>query len=77
MAHITKKYVKETLKQLKKTLIRHLKKHLHKMKFNAICTTDKGPGNFYQLFKVHKEHDKTELPPGRPIISGCNSITEN
>jgi hypothetical protein len=42
-----------------------------------MCTKDKGPGKFYQLFKVHKEHNASNLPPGRPIISGCNSITEN
>ena len=34
---------------------------------------------FNLLPKVHKVHD-TKLPlgfPGRPIISGCNSLTEN
>ena len=36
----------------------------------------KNPGKFYQLFKVHKKHNPPELPPGRPIISGCGSITE-
>jgi hypothetical protein len=41
-----------------------------------MCTKDKGPGNFYQLFKVHKPHTPPNLPPGRPIISGCGSITE-
>ena len=31
---------------------------------------------FYQIFKVHKKHTPPNLPPGRPIVSGCNSITE-
>jgi hypothetical protein len=38
--------------------------------------TEKNPGKFYQIFKVHKKHTPPELPPGRPIVSGCNSITE-
>ena len=38
---------------------------------------DKNPGKFYQLFKVHKEHEPGSVPPGRPIISGSGSITEN
>ena len=29
---------------------------------------------FYQIFKVHKPH--SGIPPGRPIISGCNSLTQ-
>ena len=38
---------------------------------------DKKPGKFYELFKVHKEHVPPNLPPGRPVISGCGSFTEN
>ena len=38
---------------------------------------DKGPGRFYQLFKVHKDHEQGNLPPGRPIISGNGCLTEN
>ena len=38
--------------------------------------TEKGPGKFYQIIKVHKDHEEGQLPPGRPIISGSNSITE-
>jgi hypothetical protein len=34
-------------------------------------------GKFYQLFEVNKKYDEPKLPPGRPIISGCGSITEN
>ena len=36
-----------------------------------------GPGRFYQIFKVHKDHPEGQLPPGRPIISGNGSINEN
>ena len=39
--------------------------------------SDTGPGKFYQIFKVHKPHPPLSLPPGRPIISGRGSITEN
>jgi hypothetical protein len=42
-----------------------------------MTTEDKNPGKFYQLFKVHKPHKDQDLPPGRPIISGCGSYTEN
>ena len=31
----------------------------------------------YELFKVHNDHVFPELPPERPIVSGCGSITEN
>ena len=36
-----------------------------------------GPGRFYMIYKVHKAHSPPSLPPGRPIISGSGSITEN
>jgi hypothetical protein len=39
--------------------------------------SEKTPGKFYQLFKVHKKYTEPDLPPARPIISGCGSITEN
>ena len=39
--------------------------------------SDKSPGRFYELFKVHKYHDSGETTPERPIISGSGSITEN
>ena len=32
-------------------------------------------GKFYMNFKVHKPHDK--IPPGKPIVSGCQSFTSN
>jgi hypothetical protein len=38
--------------------------------------TEKNPGKFYLIFKVHKKHSPPNLPPGRLIVSGCNSITE-
>ena len=50
---------------------------ISKEELEAMTTADKGPGKFYQIFKVHKKHTPPNLPPGRPIISGCGSITEN
>jgi hypothetical protein len=41
--------------------------------YGETATADLG----FLLFKVHKEHESNCLPPGRHIISGCNSITEN
>ena len=38
---------------------------------------EKAPGKFYAMFKVHKKHQEGKAPPERPIISCCNSITEN
>jgi hypothetical protein len=45
--------------------------------FNKMLTTEKDPRKFYQIFKVHKAHNPPDLPSGRPIISGCNSLREN
>ena len=45
--------------------------------FKAMNPTDCGPGYFYQLFKVHKSFPEGSIPPGRPIVSGRGSITEN
>ena len=45
--------------------------------FNAMDPSDKGPGKFYELFKVHKPHETGKAPPERPIISGSGSVTEN
>ena len=51
--------------------------HISKNEFEAMKATDKTPGKLYQLFKVHKKFEEPDLPPARPIISGCGSITEN
>ena len=50
---------------------------LTKDEFNDMNPTDKGPGKFYELFKVHKTHVGGKAPPERPIVSACGSITEN
>ena len=41
----------------------------------AMSAGVKSVGKFYMNFKVHKPHNK--VPPERPIVSGCNSITSN
>ena len=40
----------------------------------TMAAKEKGPGKFYQLFKVHKTHSHPELPPERPIVSGCEYV---
>ena len=52
-------------------------KILTKEKYEAMSPLDKHPGKFYELFKVYKVHSPPNLPPGRPVISGCGSFTEN
>ena len=49
---------------------------IHKDDFVAMDPNEKSVGKYYQLFKIHKEHNFPDLPPGRPIVSGCGSITE-
>ena len=51
----------------------------HRSELNDLVTTDARIPQFCVLPKIHKEHDAT-LPighPGRPIVSACNSRTEN
>ena len=45
--------------------------YITKHEFDAMIADDKMPGKFYSNFKVHKPDI-----PVRPILSGCNSITE-
>jgi hypothetical protein len=42
-----------------------------------MSSLEKGPAKFYEIFKVHKAYTPPELPAGRPIVSGCGSISEN
>ena len=53
------------------------KKILTNEEYKMMQPQDKGPGRFYQILKVHKSYPEGSLPPGRPIISGNGSITEN
>ena len=70
------------LKKVKKTIKAKLDEGsqngwISKEEFTAMNPTTAGPGKFYQIFKVHKPHSPPSLPPGRPIISGNGSVTEN
>ena len=70
--------ISETKDLISQTLKSGLEnKWINKDEFDAMQPSDKKPGKFYQLFKVHKEHKEGETPPGRPIISGSGSFTEN
>jgi hypothetical protein len=76
------KIPKEVLEKSKKDIEKTLKTALNmeqitKHEFEEMMPKEKGPGKMYQLFKVHKTHNPPKLPPGRPVISGCGSITEN
>ena len=51
--------------------------YISKDEYEVMDPSEKGPGKFYELFKVHKEHNPGETPPERPIISGSGSVTEN
>ena len=72
----------ETLHTAKTEILFTLQKaldkgYISKDKFEAMDPSEKSPGRFYELFKVHKHHEPGETPPERPIISGSGSITEN
>ena len=70
---ITESKLEEFKKAIDANLeIGHNTKQITDQEFSAMKTKDKGPGKIYKLFKVHKAHDPPNLPPGRPIVSGCN-----
>ena len=51
--------------------------YLSNVEYKMMRPVDKGAGRFYQLYKVHKSYPEGCLPPGRPIVSGNGSLTEN
>ena len=55
----------------------YVNSYLSKEEYEALDPNDKGVGRFYQIFKVHKPHPPGAIPPGRPIVSGNGSISEN
>ena len=74
----SEKELKETQSKILNTLQSGLdNKWISKDEYTAMDPSDSGPGKFYQIFKVHKPHPPLSLSPGRPIISGRGSITEN
>ena len=67
----------ETKKEIVDILQSALKDgHITEDYFEAMDPSEKTAGKYYQLFKIHKEHTPPNLPPGRPIVSGCGSLTE-
>jgi hypothetical protein len=62
-------YQKITLSDLQKakdkieTILKkgHQEKFITKSELDAMLPSEKGPGKFYQLFKVHKKHTKPNL----------------
>ena len=54
----------------------HMAQQITNQELKEMLPIDKKAGKFYHIFKVHKKHTPPNLPPGRPIVSGCNSITE-
>ena len=48
---------------------------ISKGEHHAMNAENKNPGRIYCNLKIHKPHN--HIPPPRPIISGCESITEN
>ena len=75
---IEQKRFEEAKEEIDKKLKQGLKdKFITNDEFKAMEAKNRNPGKFYQLFKVHKSHESPNLPPGRPIVSGCGSIAEN
>jgi hypothetical protein len=74
---ITKTDLDEAKSKIQTTLKKaQLTKQISNSEYSEMSPEEKNPGKFYHIFKVHKKHDPPNLPPGRPIVSGCNSITE-
>ena len=48
---------------------------ISKQEKDAMNPAECSAGKFYLNFKVHKTHDK--IPPARPIVSHCGSVTSN
>ena len=62
-----------------KNTVENIAQKERKGDLNNLVTTGARTPQFYVLPKIHKEHNET-FPigyPGRPIVSACNSYTEN
>ena len=51
--------------------------YIAKEEYDAMLGSNMNPGQFYSIFKAHKEHKEGDLPPVMPIVSGCGSMLEN
>jgi len=51
--------------------------YISKEEYQAMIPSEMKPGKFYSIFKVHKHHKEGDVPPVRPIVSGCGSMFEN
>ena len=75
---VTEDDFKAAKDEIKGVLDEALKANLiTKSDYDQMNPMDKGPSKFYEIFKMHKMKDGMRIPPERPIISGCGSITEN
>ena len=74
---VTEDDFKAAKDEIKGVLDEALKANLiTKSDYDQMNPMDKGPSKFYEIFKMHKMKDGMRIPPERPIISGCGSITE-
>ena len=76
---VTDKYMKEAKHEIMEALHEGYDNgFMSRTEYEEMKPTDKGPGRFYIIPKVHKPVKPNHiLPPCRPIVAGCGSITEN
>lgn len=75
---VDEKHLKKAKNNIKTTLEKAVEDELiNKEEFSHMDPSDKKAAKFYSIYKVHKEVPEGLIPPLRPIISNCGSITEN
>ena len=70
--------LEQTKKEIKVVLNQALENQIiTQSEYNAMNPDDKTAGKFYCNSKVHKDHNPGSVPPPRPIVSCCGSVTES